>query len=89
MLLFAPPAYFDRMGTITSPTDGSAQGRIQAWSGGIGMAVNNPVFGVGAGQFSPRGARRRIPATSFCLPNWASPAWLSSSCWCSATCMPT
>ena len=54
MLLFAPPAYFDRMGTITSPTDGSAQGRIQAWSGGIGMAVNNPVFGVGAGQFGPR-----------------------------------
>ena len=54
MLLFAPPAYFDRMGTITSPTDGSAQGRLQAWSGGIGMAVNNPVFGVGAGQFGPR-----------------------------------
>ncbi len=54
MLLFAPPAYFDRMGTITSHTDGSAQGRIQAWSGGIGMAVNNPVFGVGAGQFGPR-----------------------------------
>ena len=53
MLLFAPPAYFERMGTITTASDGSAQGRIQAWKGGIGMAFNNPVFGVGAGQFGP------------------------------------
>lgn len=52
-LTFAPPRYFERMNTIaTYETDGSAQGRIQAWKAGTAMMLSNPVFGVGAGQFS-------------------------------------
>jgi putative inorganic carbon (hco3(-)) transporter len=53
-LAFAPSAYFDRMGTLGNPTDGSAQGRIEAWKAGIGMGAKNPVIGVGAGHFGPR-----------------------------------
>lgn len=52
VLAFAPPAYFDRMNSISSyETDGSAQGRISAWKAGMGMALSNPVLGVGAGNF--------------------------------------
>jgi probable O-glycosylation ligase (exosortase A-associated) len=48
--ILAPAAYFDRMNTI-SPDEGSAQGRISAWKAGIRMALGNPLFGVGAGNF--------------------------------------
>lgn len=52
VLVFAPPAYFERMDTISSyETDGSAQGRITAWRAGTAMALSNPLLGVGAGQF--------------------------------------
>jgi putative inorganic carbon (hco3(-)) transporter len=53
MLIYAPPAYFERMGSVGGATlDGSAQGRLDAWSGAIGMAAHNPLFGIGPGQFS-------------------------------------
>lgn len=54
-LLYAPPEYFARMETLGgSQLDGSAQGRIDAWKGAIGMGLKNPIIGVGAGHFGPR-----------------------------------
>lgn len=53
VLIYAPPAYFQRMGTIAEyQTEGSAQGRIEAWKSSVKMAVDNPVLGVGAGHFA-------------------------------------
>lgn len=58
VLLYAPAQYYQRIGTVTGMTiDGSAQGRLDAWSGAIGMGVKNPVLGIGAGQFSVRWGR--------------------------------
>jgi len=54
LLALAPSAYTGRISTLTNPTDGSAQGRIDAWKAGIGMGANNPLIGVGAGHFGPR-----------------------------------
>ncbi len=55
VLLYAPSQYYQRMGTVTGMTiDGSAQGRLDAWSGAIGMGAKNPLLGIGAGQFSAR-----------------------------------
>ena len=60
-LAFAGPAYFERMSTIsTYQSDGSAQGRIQAWQAGTRMALSNPLMGVGAGQF-PANFTRFVP----------------------------
>jgi putative inorganic carbon (HCO3(-)) transporter len=54
-LLYAPPEYFTRMDTLTTgATDRSAQARITAWKGAIGMGLKNPVFGVGTGHFGQR-----------------------------------
>jgi putative inorganic carbon (hco3(-)) transporter len=54
ILALAPSAYTSRMSTLSNPTDGSAQGRIDAWKAGIGMGAKNPLIGVGAGHFGPR-----------------------------------
>ena len=52
VLLFAPPTYFERMGTIKNyETEGSAQGRIAAWNSAVRMAADHPLTGVGAGHF--------------------------------------
>jgi putative inorganic carbon (HCO3(-)) transporter len=51
VLLFAPPAYFQRMNTISDTDEGSAQGRILAWTAGTQMALDHPLFGAGAGHF--------------------------------------
>jgi putative inorganic carbon (HCO3(-)) transporter len=51
VLIYAPPVYFQRMGTITNyENESSAEGRIHAWRAGTRMAANN-VLGVGAGNF--------------------------------------
>jgi O-antigen ligase len=51
----APAQFTGRMSTLKAPgSDGSAQGRIDAWAGGIGMGANSPLVGVGAGHFGPR-----------------------------------
>ena len=53
VLLFAPPIYFERLGTIKAyETEGSAQGRIMAWKSSLRMAADHPLTGVGAGHFS-------------------------------------
>jgi O-antigen ligase len=55
VVLYAPAQYYQRMGTVTGMSiDGSAQGRLDAWSGAIGMGIKNPILGVGIGQFSAR-----------------------------------
>ncbi len=52
VLLFAPDAYFERMGSIKDyETEGSAQGRILAWKTATSMALDHPLTGVGAGHF--------------------------------------
>jgi probable O-glycosylation ligase (exosortase A-associated) len=51
ILSFAPANYFARMKMITDTEEGSAQGRILAWTAGVKMAIANPVFGAGAGMF--------------------------------------
>jgi len=57
VLLYAPPEYFERMGTVSAPrSDTSAQGRIDAWSAALGMGLKNPL-GIGAGGFSARWGR--------------------------------
>jgi probable O-glycosylation ligase (exosortase A-associated) len=51
VLIYAPPVYFQRMGTITNyENESSAEGRIQAWKAGARMAADN-VLGVGADNF--------------------------------------
>ena len=51
VLLYAPDVYFERMGTLSAPSqDSSAEGRLHAWRAGTKMALNN-VLGVGAGNF--------------------------------------
>ena len=50
----APQQFFDRMATLTKTgeeRDGSAQGRILAWTAAIQMALDHPFLGVGAGHF--------------------------------------
>jgi probable O-glycosylation ligase (exosortase A-associated) len=52
VLMFAPDAYFDRMGSLKDyETEGSAQGRILAWKTATSMALDHPLTGVGAGHF--------------------------------------
>ena len=51
VLLYAPDVYFERMSTLSAPSEeSSADGRLHAWRAGARMALNN-VFGVGAGNF--------------------------------------
>jgi putative inorganic carbon (HCO3(-)) transporter len=52
MIAYAPAQYLTRMGGLGSAAsqDSSAQGRLQAWSGSIGMGLKNPL-GIGIGRF--------------------------------------
>jgi putative inorganic carbon (HCO3(-)) transporter len=63
VLMFAPQAYFERMGTIKYyETEGSAQGRILAWKSAVRMAEDHPIIGVGAGHFAVKfGVEYRPP----------------------------
>jgi len=60
VLLAAPAGYFERMSGVADSEEGSAKGRIEAWTAAIQMALDNPILGVGAGHFSVmHGARYR------------------------------
>ncbi|MCC7181508.1 MAG: O-antigen ligase family protein [Acidobacteria bacterium] len=62
VLIAAPPAYFARLNTIESyETDGSAQGRINAWRAGAAMALAHPLLGVSAGHFPENFQRFKPP----------------------------
>jgi probable O-glycosylation ligase (exosortase A-associated) len=53
IIFVASPEYLTRMETLSDySADGSAQGRINAWGNAIKMALHNPLFGVGAGNFT-------------------------------------
>jgi probable O-glycosylation ligase (exosortase A-associated) len=51
VLYAAPEGYFERMRTSTDTEEGSAQARITAWKASQKMALENPLLGVGAGNF--------------------------------------
>jgi O-antigen ligase len=49
-----PTSFWDRMGSITNPDEdqtGSRQQRIQLFKQGLQVFVENPITGIGAGQF--------------------------------------
>jgi putative inorganic carbon (HCO3(-)) transporter len=52
IIAYAPAQYFNRIGGLGSAAsqDTSAQGRLQAWSGSVGMALKSPI-GIGIGRF--------------------------------------
>lgn len=51
-LLAVPSSYMERVSSITSyETDGSAQGRLRAWSVAGNMIADRPLFGVGFDRF--------------------------------------
>lgn len=55
LLVTASDQYWQQMGTITSDTDynhTSETGRLQIWSRGVGYVVDNPILGVGPGNFA-------------------------------------
>lgn len=61
VLLYAPDVYFQRMSTLSAPTeDSSAEGRLHAWRAGTKMALHN-VLGVGAGNFPNNFPKYRAP----------------------------
>jgi len=54
-LFFAimPPTYWQRIESVKGyATEGSSQGRLDAWKGGIQMMIDSPIFGCGIGNFS-------------------------------------
>ena len=51
-VILMPQEYKDRLATIKAPTEeGSAASRLRAWGIATRMALDNPFFGVGFGQF--------------------------------------
>jgi probable O-glycosylation ligase (exosortase A-associated) len=52
VLAMAPASYFSRLSQIADTQEGSAEGRILAWTAATQMAMSNPLFGVGAGNFA-------------------------------------
>ena len=51
VVAMAPGAYFSRMNQIADTQEGSASARLMAWGVAIQMAADNPLLGVGAGNF--------------------------------------
>ncbi len=47
----APEGYFDEMATISDPEDSTRQERFKSWALGWDMFVDNPILGVGAGNY--------------------------------------
>lgn len=76
VLLYAPDLFYERMSSLQNYTeDSSAIGRITAWKAAIKMALENPIFGVGAGNFnSSYGRFYRDESTSF----YGSARWISA-----------
>jgi len=61
VLLYAPDVYFERMSTLSAPSEeGSAAGRMHAWRAGTKMALAHPL-GVGAGNFPNNFPKYRAP----------------------------
>lgn len=72
---YAQDIFFERMSSLQHyEEDSSAVGRITAWKAAIQMAIDNPIFGVGAGNFnSSYGRFYRVESSSFHNPSrWIS-----------------
>ena len=64
VFVMAPSGYFERMETVTTyEEDNSAQGRLEAWTRSIQMALDYPL-GVGAGNFPSSYGRHYIDLDS-------------------------
>jgi probable O-glycosylation ligase (exosortase A-associated) len=50
-IIFIPPEYVERLRTITDVKESSAASRIIAWQTALNMIQDNPIFGVGLGNF--------------------------------------
>lgn len=62
VLSFAPDSYFERMESVKDyETEGSAQGRLQAWAAAVRMAKDHPLTGVGSGHFGMMYSNRYRP----------------------------
>jgi probable O-glycosylation ligase (exosortase A-associated) len=62
VLAYASDMYIERMATLSNyEEEGSAQGRIMAWKASIRMAIDNPILGVGAGQFPTSFGAKYMP----------------------------
>jgi O-antigen ligase len=78
VLLLAPPAYFDRLGTIQNyEADNSAMSRLQVWRAGMKMAVDYPL-GVGGGNFSSAYGRYYIPDAEQNVMTYKKRKWMSA-----------
>jgi putative inorganic carbon (hco3(-)) transporter len=76
--VMAPAGYFERLKTVTEyEQDNSAQARLQAWTGGIYMAIDHPL-GVGAGNFSSAYGRFYLPSSEDSRLNWGQNRWFNA-----------
>jgi probable O-glycosylation ligase (exosortase A-associated) len=74
VLAVAPTQYFDRMGSVANyQEDTSATNRLHAWRRAMEMAIDNPVFGVGAGSFNSAYGRYYRNVESGDAVRWISP----------------
>jgi putative inorganic carbon (hco3(-)) transporter len=73
VLLYAPPEYYQRLHTIADyKSEGSAMGRVMAWKAGTRMALDNPVLGIGAGQFAVNFGTKYRPKEVFGNIPWVT-----------------
>jgi probable O-glycosylation ligase (exosortase A-associated) len=78
VLVLAPPAYFERMGSVAEyQSDNSARARLQAWGAAVRMALDHPL-GVGAGNFSSAYGRYYRPDSGHNALSWAPERWISA-----------
>ena len=67
--MFAPPQYWDEVGSVTDTSESTASARIRYWDAGVRMFMDYPVIGVGAangGIHMPRYIRgERDPNTQW------------------------
>jgi probable O-glycosylation ligase (exosortase A-associated) len=53
LVMLMPSEWYDRIESIQNySSEGSAQGRLDAWKGGVQMMLDSPIFGVGLGNFN-------------------------------------
>lgn len=72
----APAGYFDRMETVaTYEEDNSAQGRLEAWTRAVEMALEHPL-GVGAGNFPSAYGRHYLDLNSTRI-GWGAARWIA------------
>jgi probable O-glycosylation ligase (exosortase A-associated) len=70
-LAVMPAAYWQRIESIGGyRTEGSAQGRIEAWSGALAMVADHPLVGVGVDNFNRTfGERYNTTSTRWTAPH--------------------